>query len=105
MANLLVILKLLFHGINTALYLTAVVEVDMTADTVVGTTAMSKVLAVVAAVMPLIVLVPVLDFGRHFGVDVSLLVDEVHALIEVDDDMEALCVDGIKKWLESEVTR
>lgn len=21
---------------------------------------------------------------------------------EVDDDMEALCVDGIKKWLESE---
>ena len=24
---------------------------------------------------------------------------------EVDDDMGAICVDGIKKWLESEVTR
>ena len=87
-ADLLVVLQLLFDGLDTAFDGGSVVEVDMPAYAVVGPVAVGEVLAVVAAVFALIVLVPVLDFGRHFGVDVSLFVDEVHALIEVDDDME-----------------
>ena len=47
-----------------------------------------KVFLVLGGNVVLIFLVPLLQVGSHFGVDVAVLVDKVHALIHVDDDVE-----------------
>ena len=47
-----------------------------------------KVFLVLGGHVVLIVLVPLLQVGSHFGVDVAVLVDKVHSLIHVDDDVE-----------------
>ena len=47
-----------------------------------------EVFLMLGGYVALIFLVPFLQAGGHFGVDVAVFVDKVHALVHVDDDME-----------------
>ena len=87
-ANLLVVLQFGLYCLYSLLYGVAVVEVDMSEHTVSRFPAVGEVLSVVAAVVSLILAVPVLYVLCHFGIYVSVLVDEIHSLIHVYYDVE-----------------
>ena len=87
-AYLLVVFQLRLYRLYSLFYCAAVVEVNVAEHTVLRLASVGEVLAVAASVVTLILAVPVLNVLRHFGVYVSLLVDEVHTLIHVDDDVE-----------------
>ena len=86
--GLAVFLHFFLHHVDGRFNVFPMVDMDMSRHRLVGTWTMGIVVGMVAAMRVLVILVPFLDFRGYLGVDVAVFVDEVHPLIDVDDDME-----------------
>ncbi len=88
MSDLFIVLQFFLDGFDTFFHVFTVIQVNMPEHTLVGTIAMSEILTMITTMMILVVLVPFLQVLCYVGIDKSIVIKEVNAFVNIDNDME-----------------